>query len=438
MTQSQLFIDKQRKLIAGDGHLLSKQASQFSSGVWPGYYSKAKGADVWDLDGHKYCDMSIGGIGATIHGYADEEVDDAVKKAISNGVSSSLLPEEEIQLAELLIELNPWAKKVRFARTGGEAMSIAVRLARASTGADKILFCGYHGWHDWYLSANHNGNDSLEGHLLPGLSARGVPKGLRSSAIPFPYGDLDRLESLLKDNYGEVAAVVMEPIRNIYPDPTYLNDVKKLVEKYNTFLIFDEISSAFRMNSGPAYSLFDVEPHMAVFSKALGNGYAISALVGTDEVMEAANISFISSTCWTERVGPAAAIATITKHRRENTGQHLMSIGEKVQSGWKSIAQKHNLDIDIGGIPPLSHFSFRSDENMSIIKAYYVQEMLKRGFLASNIFYSMGAHSENNVREYLTATDEVWGNMKKHLESPGELRNKLDGEPSHMGFKRMT
>jgi glutamate-1-semialdehyde 2,1-aminomutase len=174
-------LETQRKaqiLIPGMTQLLSKRPDMFAPGVWPGYFSKAKGVEIWDLDGNRYIDMSIAGIGANVLGYADPDVDAAVRSAIDAGVSSSLNCPEEVELAELLCDLHPWADMVRYARTGGESMAIAVRIARAYTGKDKIAFCGYHGWHDWYLAANLGTENALGEHLLPGLSPIGVPKGL--------------------------------------------------------------------------------------------------------------------------------------------------------------------------------------------------------------------------------------------------------------------
>jgi glutamate-1-semialdehyde 2,1-aminomutase len=356
--------ERAKKRIPGLSQLLSKRPDLFSYGVWPGYFSKAKGAEVWDLDGNRYIDMSIGGIGANVLGYADPDVDGAVKAAIENGTSSSLNCPEEVELADLLCELHPWADKVRYARTGGESMAIAVRIARTFTGRDKVVFCGYHGWHDWYLAANVGTANALGEHLISGLEPAGVPKGLAGTAIPFQYNQLDKLEKILSAHRNQIAAIIMEPIRNEQPLPGFLEGVKELAGSFQSVLIMDEISSGFRMNTGGAHMQLNIEPDIAVFSKALGNGYPIAAIIGIADVMEAAQRTFISSTYWTERIGPTAAVATIRKHRHNNVGDHLMRIGKQVQAGWHRFSDKHNIPIHIEGIPPLSHFSFKDEKSL--------------------------------------------------------------------------
>jgi glutamate-1-semialdehyde 2,1-aminomutase len=422
--------------IPGMTQLLSKRPDQFSFGVWPGYFSKAKGAEVWDLDGNNYIDMSIGGIGANVLGYADPDVDEAVKNAIESGNSSSLNCPEEVELADLLCEIHPWAEMVRYARTGGEAMAISVRIARAYTEKDKIAFCGYHGWHDWYLSANLGTENALGEHLLSGLSPQGVPKGLTGTAFPFKYNKFDELETLISKHKDNLAAIVMEPIRNTWPEPGFLEGVRKIANETGTVFIVDEISSGFRMNSGGAHLILNIEPDIAVFSKALGNGYPIAAVIGRAKIMEAAQNTFISSTNWTERIGPTAALATILKYRQLNASEHLMEIGKLVQEGWRAAGEKNGLRISITGIPPLSHFGFQEGDNQTL-KAYFVQSMLERRFLASTLFYAMYAHQRSHVESYLEAVNEVFADIAK-LTKKGKIEKHLRGKPANAGFGRLT
>ncbi len=428
--------EKARTFIPGMTQLLSKRPDQFSEGVWPTYFSAAKGVEVWDLDGHRYIDMSIGGIGATILGYADEAVNARVHEVIDKGVSSSLNCFEEVELAQLLCEIHPWAQKVRYARTGGEAMAIAVRIARCFTGRDKVAFCGYHGWHDWYLSANLNQDDALKGHLLPGLKSRGVPKGLKGTAFPFHYNRIEELQAIVKDHKDQLAAIIIEPLRNQYPQQGFLEEVQSLAKESNAVFIVDEISSGFRLNSGGAHLTFGLTPDIAVFAKAIGNGHPMAAVIGQAQVMEAAEKTFISSTNWTERVGPVAALATIKKHQQLNVAKHLNEIGQMIQEGWDQAAKACGLKIHISGIYPLSHFTFEY-ENASVMKAYLVQEMLYRGFLASNIFYAMYAHQQDHVRQYLHAIEKVFNEIVD-LHRKGELEQHLQGQPAASGFKRLT
>jgi len=425
-----------KKRIPGMTQLLSKRPDQFSFGVWPGYYSKASGVEIWDLDENKYTDMSISGIGANILGYADKDVDDYVKLSISNGVSCSLNCPEEVELADLLCEIHPWADQVRFARTGGESMAIAVRIARAYTKKDKIAFCGYHGWHDWYLSANLNTENALGEHLLSGLNPLGVPKGLSGTSFPFYYNKLDELKTIVAKNKNDIAAIIMEPIRNIDPKPEFIEGVRAIADDIGAVLIIDEISAGFRMNTGGAHMILGIKPDIAVFSKALGNGYAIAAIIGKNKIMQSAQDTFISSTCWTERIGPTAAIATINKYRKYDVSKHLIEIGKQVQLLWKEIAKKYSLDITVGGIPPLSHFLFNYNNSLSI-KALFVQLMLEKKFLASNIFYAMYAHKQEHIDKYKLAVDDVFCQLKNFI-TTNQVEKELKGQPAISGFKRLT
>ncbi len=428
--------ERAKNRIPGMTQLLSKRPDMFAPGIWPAYYSKAKGVEIWDLDGNRYIDMSIAGIGANVLGYADPDVDAAVHKAVDSGSSSSLNCPEEVELADLLCKIHPWADKVRYSRAGGEAMAIAVRIARAHTGKDKIAFCGYHGWHDWYLSANL-GTDKLGEHLMPGLDPRGVPKGLIGTAFPFRYNHIDELEAIVAKNKNELAAIVIEPIRSAQPEPGFLEGVRSLADETGAVLIIDEISSGFRMNSGGAHLLFKITPDIAVFSKALGNGYPIAAIIGKGRVMDATQSTFISSTMWTERIGPVAALATINKHRKLDVGKHLNKIGKLVQEGWCGLASEHDIKINVGGIPPLSHFSFENTSNAQAVKALFVQLMLERGFLASTLFYAMYAHQSHHVKQYLDATDESFSHISNAIKA-GDVEKRLKGAPASVGFKRLT
>ena len=308
MNSGQKLWEKAKSLIPGGNMLLSKRSEMFLPEMWPSYFSKAKGCHVWDLDGQRFTDMSIMGIGTNTLGYGNELVDNSVKEVILKGNMSSLNCPEEVYLAERLIELHPWANMVRFARSGGEANAIAIRIARAAAGKGKVAICGYHGWHDWYLSVNINTNDGLKEHLLPGLEPNGVPKELEGSVIPFEYNNIEQLKDIIHNNE-DIGVIKMEVTRNQGPSNNYLKEVRDLANEKNIVLIFDECTSGFRETFGGIHKKFGVEPDMAVFGKALGNGYAITAVIGKKEVMEAAQSTFISSTFWTERIGPSAALA---------------------------------------------------------------------------------------------------------------------------------
>ena len=380
MGKGQKLYKKGKKMIPGGTMLLSKRPEMFLPENWPSYFSRAKGCEVWDLDNNKFVDMTIMGIGTNSLGYGNDEVDNVVKETISKGNMSTLNCPEEVKLAERLIEINPWAQMVRFARTGGEANSIAVRIARAASGKDGVAVCGYHGWHDWYLSANHNSRGNLSEHLLPGLEPIGVPKSLSNTVFPFKYNDFESLMNIINKN--KIGVIKMEVVRNFNPQNNFLLKVRELANKKNIVLIFDECTSGFRETFGGIFKKFSVEPDLVMFGKTLGNGYAITAVVGKKEVMEVAQKTFISSTFWTERIGPTAALKTLEIMEKIKSWEIITNIGSRVVSGWRKIAKENKLKISVFGIPAISSYTFKT--NNLINKTYITQEMLKRGIIINN------------------------------------------------------
>ena len=427
--------EKAKTLIPGGTMLLSKRPEMFLPKHWPSYFSKAKGCRIWDLDGKELIDMSIMGIGTNTLGYGNDVVDAAVMETVKNGNMSTLSCPEEVYLAEKLIELNPWADMVRFARSGGEANAIAIRIARAASGKDKVAICGYHGWHDWYLSANHNDGDELSGHLLPDLSPNGVPKNLKNSVYPFNYNDFEELLSIVENN--DIGVIKMEVVRNFGPEDSFLHKVRELATRKNIVLIFDECTSGFRETFGGIYQKYGVEPDMAMYGKTLGNGYALTAVVGKKSVMEAAQTTFISSTFWTERIGPTAALATLKEMERLKSWEVITANGKKMQEGWRNLANLHRLDITLAGIPALSTYSFKSKEALSY-KTLITQEMLKKGILASTNFYASTAHTENEFEIYFNGLDEVFTKISKCESGEVHIENLLEGPICHSGFKRLN
>jgi glutamate-1-semialdehyde aminotransferase len=424
------------KLIPGGVQLLSKRPELLLPDQWPSYYSKAKGVDVWDLDGIKYQDMISGGIGACILGYADPDVDQAVHEAIKAGTMSHLNCPEEEELAELLCELHPWASKVRYARCGGEAMSVAVRIARAHTRRDKVAFCGYHGWGDWYLAANLGDGDVLDGHLLPGLEPAGVPRGLAGTSMPFRYNHIEDLEAIVSKNQNELAAVVMEPVRSYLPENGFLEAVQEIAHRAGAVLIFDEVTSGWRMNTGGVHLTLGVNPDIAVFAKAMSNGYPMAAIVGTADVMEAAQTTFISSTYWTDRIGPTAALATIKKHKALDVPKRLREVGQIMRTGWNDGAKEAGVSITVTGIPALTYFSFNYP-NAQAIRTLFTQELLHRGYLGTNAFYPTYAHEPEIVRTYIKTVAEVFALIADAL-SNEDVEQNLQGPIAHAGFHRLT
>jgi len=430
----QQLYERARRRIPGATQLLSKRAGLFLPGQWPSYYSRAKGVEVWDLDGERYVDMAYSGIGACVLGYADPDVDAAVHEAVCLGSMTTLNCPEEVELADLLCEIHPWAEMVRYARTGGEAMAMAVRVARAHTGREKIVFCGYHGWHDWYLAANLSENDALVGHLLPGLAPAGVPQGLRGTAFPFHYNDVRKLEEIAARH--ELAAIVMEPVRGQEPQAGFLKSVREISRRSGTVLIFDEISSGWRLTSGGAHLLYGVAPDVAVFAKAISNGYPMAAIIGVADVMQAFQSTFVSSTYWTERIGPAAALATIRKHRRCEVAKHLIEIGNRVKAGWRRAADRAGLAIKLGGIAPLASFAF-DYPNGQTVRTLFTQLMLEKRFLATSGFYASYAHQPEHVESYLRAVEEAFAVLADAIEKK-EVERLLKGPVAQAGFYRLA
>jgi glutamate-1-semialdehyde aminotransferase len=428
--------NKAKRIIPGGSQLLSKRSEQFLPEQWPSYYKKAKGVEIWDLDGNKFVDMSLMGVGACILGYADDGVDEAVKRAIDAGTMTTLNCPEEVKLAELLLNLHSWADVVRYAKTGGEAMAIAVRIARAYTKKDIVAFCGYHGWHDWYLSANLADDKNLDGHLLSGLEPLGVPRGLKGTAIPFNYNNMEELEVIVENN--DIGVIAMEPIRHHEPENDFLRRVSKIADDIGAVLIFDEISSGWRMNVGGAHELYNVYPDIAVYGKAMSNGFPMAAVIGRREVMDKAQESFISSTYWTDRIGPVAAMTTINKMLENNVSSHLCKIGNLISEGWRKKAKEHDLKIDVmDAVPPLTTFAFDYGENSQALHTLFTQEMLERGFLASKSVYVSYSHNEEHVQKYLENVDNVFSIIKEAIEKDN-VYDLLKGPVAHEGFKRLT
>lgn len=424
-----------KKIIPGGSQLLSKRAEMFLPDHWPSYFKKAKGVEVWDLDGNKYID-TWASIGACILGYADSDVNKAVKKAIDNGSISTLNSPEEVELARLLCKLHPWAEMVRYARTGGEAMAIAIRIARAYSNKDKIAFCGYHGWQDWYLSANLATDKNLDGHLLPGLEPRGVPRGLKGSVIPFHYNKIEELKKIISKNR-DIGVIVMEPLRDHEPENNFLKKVRKIANQIEAVLVFDEITIGWRLCNGGAHLKYGVNPDIAVFAKGISNGFPMAAIIGKQKIMQTAQTTFISSTYWTERVGFVAALATIKKMIRKKVPNHLYRIGKILIKGLKELADKNGLKLVISGLPPLFHFSFDYGKDSQAIRTLFTQEMLKKGILASGGVYVTYSLKEEHVKKYLKAAGEVFCLLKKAIEE-NKVYDLLEGPVAHKRFERLT
>ena len=434
MTTGQKLYKRAKNIIPGATMLFSKRSENFLPEFWPAYFSKAKDCQVWDLDGKMYFDLSLMGIGSNVLGYSNPEVNEAVLSVISKGNMTTLNAPEEVYLAERLLDLHTWGEMVRFARTGGEINAVAIRISRAFTGKDGVAVCGYHGWHDWYLASNLNSEGNLDHHLMQGLETKGVPMALTGTTIPFLYNDIEDFERAVKDK--SIGTVIMEVTRNYPPKEGYLEYIRKRTSELGLVLIFDECSSGFRETFGGLHLKYNIKPDLLTLGKALGNGYAITALIGRRQVMQNAQSSFISSTFWSERIGSAAALATLEVFERNKVWEILPKIGRTIKENWEKISIMTGTEISISGIDAMPRFSFTKDSD-NIFRTYFTQEMLKRGFLATTGINVSTVHSNEILNDYFSNMHEVFTDISS-MSEVGNISKKLDGNPAHSDFRRLN
>ena len=422
-----------KKVIPGGNMLLSKRPEMFILDGWPCYFSKTLGCDVWDLENNKFIDMCTMSVGTNILGYANPEVDKVVRKVVTNGNMCTLNCPEEVYLAEKLIELHPWAQMVRFARTGGEANAIAIRIARASKGKEKVAICGYHGWHDWYLATNLKNKNGLDDHLLPGLNPLGVPSSLANTVIPFKYNDLKELRKIVQEN--DLAAIKMEVERSIPPQEDFLQEIREICNAKNIVLIFDECTSGFRSCLGGHHLTYGVDPDIAIFGKAMGNGYAITSVIGKEKFMQYAQDTFISSTFWTERIGPSAALKTLELMERYKSWEKISKNGLYLRDKVQELANYYEIEISNNGLPSLNTYIFKN--NHQKYKTLITQEMLKYGYLANTTTYLSICHTTKIIDNYILCLKKVFELIQK-CENGFSIDNLINKNLSQNGFSRLN
>ncbi len=426
------------ELIPGWTQLISRRASQYAYGISPIYARSAKGSRFIDLDGAEYVDW-VNAVGAVILGHADDVVDSAVKSQIDRGSIYTLSNPLEITLAEELIDTIPSAEMVRYTKGGGEACAVAVRIARGTTGRDKILFCGYHGWHDWYQAANYLVDPESGEYPFAGIEPIGVPKALANTVAPFTYGDLEGLEKLLQAYQGEVAAIMMEPLRSELPPQGYLNDVQALARKHDVILIFDEVSCGWRLSIGGAQKFLDVTPDMTVVAKAMSNGYPMGAVVGSRDVMEPASRMFVSSSYWSDNIGLVAALTTIRELKRRNSEVRFREIGEQLRAGLIGAIASSGLNGTCTGLHthPALAIELPDETLRQKINTLFVQEMAKRGVHCSTSFNLTLAHTDADIRQTTEAATEALHVIKRGLEA-GNVDSLLECEIKKDPFRRQV
>ncbi len=413
-----------KKIIPGGNTLFSKRSELHLPDLWPAYFNKAKDTYLWDLKGNRYLDMFCA-VGTNVLGYANNRINKSVNEKISKSNMSSLNSPEEVLLAKKIIEHHPWSSMAKFTRSGGEANSLAIRIARSNTKKMNVAFCGYHGWHDWYLSANINSKKNLNHHLMPGLNFDGVPKNLKNTSFPFPYNDFNYLSKLI--NKKNIGIIKMEVMRNIEPSDKFLHKVRNICNKKKIILIFDECTTGYRENMGGIHLNFKVNPDIAIFGKALGNGFAINAVIGKKKIMQKAENTFISSTFWGERIGYTAGLSTIKELKRLNAFNKVSRNGKKIKEIWVAISKKYKVPIKIMGTNAIPSFEFL--KNHTLNKTFLTQEMLKNKILATNLIYINIFHSKNILKKYQKVLSKIFFDIGQNKSIKKKLKSTMCFKP---------
>tara|TARA_Y200000002_G_scaffold86350_1_gene68823 strand:- start:1090 stop:2400 length:1311 start_codon:yes stop_codon:yes gene_type:complete len=429
----QKILKKAKEIIPGGNQLLSKRSEMFLPNYWPNYYKKSQGCEIWDLENKKYYDFAGMGVTACSLGYANKKINSSIIKAFKMGNLTTLNSLEELELARLFLKLHKWAGMAKFSKSGGEACLIAIRIARAYANKEKIAFCGYHGWHDWYLSANLNNKKSLDDQLLSGLKTDGVSKTFKNSIFPFFYNDIDSLRKILQKN--SIGVIIMEPMRSSPPKNNFLKKVRALADKYKCILIFDEITSGFHDHFGGIHLKYNVNPDIAIFGKSIGNGYPISAIIGKKHIMNKSQETFISSTMWTDRAGFLASLETLKFMKKNNVQKKISSKGKIIKKFWEAESKKLGIKILISGQDSMPYFKFDYKNNLEI-STYFTQEMLKKGFLAGNLATMSISHTNNIIEKYKINFRKVLKDISQMMLKRKKLP--LTGPIKHSTFRRLT
>ena len=432
------FYEKADQLIAGRTHLFGRRAELHAEGISPAYSDHQQGCRFWDVDGNEYIDFNLGS-GSVLLGHAFPSVVKAVQDQAARGTGLTVNHPLEIETAEQLVEIIPCAEMVRFCKGGGESDMVAIRIARAATGRDKVAFCGYHGWHDWYLAANLAPGAVLEKQLMHGITPLGVPKHLERTTLAFEYNNLDSLRQLLENNQGEVACVIMEAARTYLPKPGYLEGVRQLTQQHGVVLIFDEVVTGFRTALGGAQEYFGITPDMATFAKCITNGFALGAVVGKREIMKVALDSFISSVYWAEATGLAAGKATLEEYRARRVCETIQEIGQTFVQGLRKTIESVGLSFKVVGLPsfPAMRFEGFPGELSAEMNTLYLQETAKRGVLGGPGFFFCEQHSEADLDQALAKIGEALDVLRKAMDD-GDPVKYLECPVKQLGFRRLV
>jgi len=421
ITKSNELYQRAINLIPSVTQTLAKGPGQWVKGIAPKYLVKGKGSHVWDVDGNEFIDYMMG-VGPLSLGYSYPSVDEAIKKQLEDGITFSMMHPLEVEVAEMIHQIIPNADMVRYSKTGADVTSAAVRLARAYTGKNKILCCGYHGWHDWYIAVTARNN--------------GIPEAVQAISFTFNYNDIDSVKNSIDD---DVAAIILEPVVFAEPKDNFLHKVADLCKEKNIILIFDEMWTGFRMALGGAQEYFGIVPDLATYSKAIANGMPISVLTGKKEIMQLADEDiFFYTTFGGEALSLAATKATIQELKEKDVPKFLVQQGKKLKDGYNEIAKK----LKIESTKAIGYY-WRSmatfDEKFGdplIQKSIMQQEMIKRGVLWQGFFNMSFSHSDEDVNYTLQALEESLFVLKNAIEK-NNLKETLKGEPVVPVFRKV-
>lgn len=425
--------NKALKIIPGGNGLISKRPERFLPGLWPTYYKSSNGIRIKDIEGKIFKDFAQMGFGTSTLGYKNKFIDNKVKKAIDTGITTTLNCTEEYIFAKKILEIDKFADQVKFAKGGGEAMAIAIRLARSYSQKDEIAFSGYHGWHDWYLATNLQNTKNLNKHLLSGLDPKGVPVSLKNSIHPFSYGNTDELKKIIKKR--KIGTIVLEGARYDFPDKKFVQEINSLCKKEKILLVIDEITSGWRQSLGGTYKITGFKPDIVVYGKGIANGYPISVIVGKRKVMKEANNTFVSSSVWTEKIGFVAGIASLDFFKKKKVDKHILKIGNLIKKNWIKLAKKYDLNIKTNSFVSLCSFFFQYGNLNDKLYTFFSQEMLKYKYIANNSVYISYAHKEKDVKKYLYFCDKVFEKISLSLK---QKKINLKGKVRSMAFKRLN
>ena len=408
--KSDQLLERALKSIPLASQTFSKSLTQYPKGVSPFFIEKGDGSKVWDVDGNEYIDFVNSLLSITV-GYCDKEIDSAVQEQMKNGVTFSLPHTLEMKVAEKLINIIPCAEKVRFAKNGTDATSASIRIARAYTGKEHIAVCGYHGWQDWYIGST--------------TRDLGVPKAVKELTHKFEYNNIESLEKIFQEQ--ELACVIMEPMNVEYPQDDFLEKVKELTHKYKALLIFDEMITGFRYALGGAQELFNVIPDLATFGKGMANGYPLSAVVGSNKIMQKVEDIFFSGTFGGETLSLAAANTVLDKYKTQGITKYFNEIGSYLLENLNTLIDNEELNeiFWTSGHPSWSFLHIKGQLQYSDfeIKTFFLQEMFKRGILTLGSHNISFSHSKEDIDKLLDTYQVVLPMVKKHIEQQDLLEN---------------